>query len=338
MRTWALLGILVVSILAASPALATPERRVAVDLLWMVDNAEDAQQLQLFKERLTARLSQEGFSVVSVERAPDVVLRLSFSDPGWIVRATFATETLTRVVPACGIRSAEDQLEIVQKATELVRRAHFRLLEAGRDTAPVPPPAPPAPPAPVVPPAVASSPSPPAQAASQHLVVAAAIPSPAPASAWAPEISPGLDLLIRGLHVDPLVRVGGRLRLGPRVGALLTTGVSGAGAGAITVVEGQVLAGFGYRDSLGERLRIEAAVEGGLLLHHYSTKLDSGDRFDPLLVVAFTGGLALSRRIGLELRLAPGVARTEYAQLIGNDVAWSRSRFRLEAGIGMVVR
>jgi hypothetical protein len=42
--------------------------------------------------------------------------------------------------------------------------------------------------------------------------------------------------------------------------------------------------------------------------------------------------------VGLELRLASGVSRTEYAQLIGNDVAWSRSRFRVEAGVGLVVR
>jgi hypothetical protein len=134
------------------------------------------------------------------------------------------------------------------------------------------------------------------------------------------------------------LRVGGRLSLDPRIGALLTTGVSAANAGAIDVLEGQVLAGFGYRGSFGKRLGVEAAVEGGVLLHHYSTKLESGDRFDPLAVVAFTGGLAVSRRVGLELRLASGVSRTEYAQLIGNDVAWSRSRFRVEAGVGLVVR
>jgi hypothetical protein len=255
-----------------------------------------------------------------------------------VIRATLATETLTREVPRCGIRAAEDQLEIVQKATELVRRAHFRLLEAESVPMPPPLPAPPTSPASPVPPTPPRSSSPAAQTTSPPLVVAAAISSPAAYAAWAPEVSAGLDLLIRGTHVDPVIRVGGRLSLDPRIGALLTTGVSAASAGAIDVIEGQVLSGFGYRASLGGRLRVEAAVEGGVLLHHYSTKLESGDRFDPLGVVAFTGGLALSRRVGLELRLASGVARTEYAQLIGNDVAWSRGRFRVEAGVGLVVR
>jgi hypothetical protein len=330
MRKW-FLGIVVFSGLAASRAVAAPERRVALDLSSVVENAQDAGQLQLLGERLAARLSQEGFAVVSGDDQPDISLSLSFGDPGWVIRATFDTEILTRAVPRCGIRAAEDQLEIVQKATELVRRAHFRLLEA--ESEPMPPPLPALPPLPAPP----RSPPPAAQTAAPSLVVAAALSSRAPA-AWAPEVSAGLDLLVRGAHVDPLLRVGGRLSLDPRIGALLTTGVSAASAGAIDVLEGQILAGFGYRESLGKRLRVEAAVEGGVLLHHYSTKLESGDRFDPLGVVAFTGGLALSRRVGFELRLASGVARTEYAQLIGNDVAWSRSRFRVEAGVGLVVR
>ena len=135
MRKW-FLGILVVSSLAASRAVAAPDRRVALDLSWAVENAEDAAQLQLLRERLVARLSQEGFTVVSGEDQPDLLLRLSSGDPGWVIRATLATETLTREVPRCGIRAAEDQLEIVQKATELVRRAHFRLLEAQSEPMP----------------------------------------------------------------------------------------------------------------------------------------------------------------------------------------------------------
>ena len=330
MRKW-FLGILVFSGIAASRAVASPERRVALDLSSVVDNAEDAGSLQLLGERLAARLSQEGFTVVPVAREPDIVLRLSFSDPGWVIRATLATEILTREVPRCGIRAAEDQLEIVQKATELARRAHFRLLEA--ESEPMPPPL-----APLLPsPAPPRSLPPAAPNTAPSLVAAAALSSPAPA-AWASEVTAGLDLLVRGAHVDPLLRVGGRLSLDPRIGALLTMGVSAANAGAIDVLEGQVVAGFGYRESVGKRLGVEAAVEGGVLLHHYSTNLESGDRFDPLAVVAFTGVLAVSRRVGVELRLASGVSRTEYAQLIGNDVAWSRSRFRVEAGVGLVVR
>jgi hypothetical protein len=178
MRKW-LLGILVVSSLAASQAVAAPDRRVAFDLSWVVENAQDAGQLHLLGERLAARLSQEGFTVVSGGDQPDIALRLSFGDPGWVIRATFATETLTREVPRCGIRAAEDQLEIVQKATELVRRAHFRLLEAESVPMPPPLPAPPTSPASPVPPTPPRSSSPAAQTTSPPLVVAAAISSPA---------------------------------------------------------------------------------------------------------------------------------------------------------------
>lgn len=149
----------------------------------------------------------------------------------------------------------------------------------------------------------------------------------------------GIDLLIRGDYADSMARLGGRLGLGPHLGLHLVTGLSSPGDEPVYVLEWQTLIGLGYRIPLRDRLWVEAAAEGGLLLHRYVIQqYEAGNRVDPLAMIAATGGVGISRHLGIELRFAAGLSRTEYTQVIGGTPVWTRSRFRTEAGIGIVFR
>jgi hypothetical protein len=331
------IGALMACLLLTAPvAAAAGAGRVSIEVSAREADAADALALVRVKQLLTARLAQEGFAVVPVEGAHDVGLSLSFGGAGWAIRATIPTETLARDVSECGILQAEDQLEIVQKATELVRKALLRVTEAAAAA-----PSPPSPPPPTAPPPQTEPPPPAATQTMGVTMVAkrpAAASSPAaPGSSTEIEVSTGIDLLIRALDVDPMARIGGRLSLGPRLGVHLTTGLSDSSAGQLEVLEGQALVGLGYRLIDTGRLRLEAAVMGGLLVHHYASALDSGNRTDELGLMAFTGDVRVWRHVGLELRVAPGLSETEYTQLAGDAVTWSRSRFRIEAGAGLIL-
>ena len=258
--------------------------------------------------------------MVVPDAAHDIALALAFGERGGTIRAALPAETLEREVPRCGISLAEDQLEIVQKATELVRKAVLRANET-----------------PFQPPAPGHA----ANVAEDHPAVATITGrpeyTPTPSGAGEIEISSGFDLLIRGGHADPMGRLGGRLGLTRRLGVHLTTGLSGASEGGLEVLEGQVLVGLGYRFLERGRLSVEGVAAAGLLLHHYASAVEAGDRIDELALLAFTGSVRLSRHAGLELRLAPGLSQTEYVQVAGNGAAsWTRSRFRIEAGVGLV--
>jgi hypothetical protein len=270
------------------------------------------------RAQLTARLLQDGFVVVPSEAEAEVGLRLWFRDPGWTIQARLAAETLARELTDCGILRSEEQLEIVQKATELVRRAQLRALSEAVRAAP---------------------PTRPSAVDSGLLVSREVVSTPETVRPIGIEGTTGIDLLIRGDHADSMARLGGRLGLGPHLGLHLVTGLSAPGDEPVYVLEWQTLIGFGYRIPANDRLSFEATAEGGLLLHHYRLQLlDAGNRVDPLAMIAFTGDVELWRHLGIELRIAPGLSNTRYTQALGAEAVWSRSRFRIEAGIGLVVK
>lgn len=274
---------------------------------------------------LTDRLTEEGFHVVARDAEPDVVVSLSVGAPDCVLRATRPTVTVERRVLGCGVVVADDQLELVQKAAELARSAYRR-------EEPVPPPGvdarPMRPAAAAVPPV---SPTPP--------VLSAVAPSATAPATW--EVSTGLDLQIRAGRLDPAARLGSRVRLDADWALHLTTGLSRATSGpavgsSLAITEGTMLAGVARRIHDGERVRIEAAVFAGALVHHFDDGADSGTRLDPVGALALTGTVRLSRHLGVQVRLAPGMSRTEYRHVAGNVVVWQGGRPRLDAGIGVV--
>jgi len=300
---------------------AAPAPRVSLDLSGLDESGPDEEPARRFRELLSARLAQEGFEVVPLESEHDIVLGMSAAGAGWQLRATTRIDRLTREVPGGRIRLAQDRLELVQKAAELARKARALETAAASTSAP---------------------PLPPTELATPRATPAPAIATPEPVVARlppAPEISAGLDLLIRSDHADPVVRLGGRVSLGPHFGLHLTGALSNSGAGKIEVMEGEALVGLGVRLFPRQGIWLDATAAAGALLHQYGG-LDasgSGTHIDPMAVAIVASGIRVSRHIAVELRMAPGLSRTEYVHLLGNEVVWSRSRFRFEIGFGLVL-
>jgi hypothetical protein len=324
---------LLLSSLITAPVEEVRPPQVSVDLSALQDDAATAGPAARLDELLTARMKEEGFVVVPVEREHDVVVSMRPRDRGWLIRATLPSETVERTVPECGIASAEDRLEIVQKATELVRATWLR----GRNVASAEEPN-----AAATDDATAPSDRRPAATLGQamdpelpRLPARTVLPGPPPPPSPF-EASAGLDAVLRGSHVDPMVRVAGRLALRARFGLHLIAGASRSTDNVLEVDEGQLLVGIGRRIPWNDHLRLEATAAAGALLHHYTPAAGSGNRLDPMALLVLTADFRATRHVRLQVRLAPGQSLTEYDHVYGSTPSWSRSRFRIEAGLGLV--
>jgi hypothetical protein len=161
-------------------------------------------------------------------------------------------------------------------------------------------------------------------------------PSPPPVAAHPPPaawVSGGM--VVRGGQVDPLVQIEVRLPFSERLGVDLAIGMVGSGGTGIAVLEPQLLAGIGYRVSLGKQLFLGASLRAGAALHVYSlddpTAVDlSGSRIDFLCSAPLSllwnpnGGLLLG------LQLAPGLLSRTREHTRGGLPIWHRDAFRLE--------
>ncbi len=103
------------------------------------------------------------------------------------------------------------------------------------------------------------------------------------------------------------------------------------------VNEADLLVGYGCSLVDGKRVRLEATASAGALAHHFTDGDGSGTRFDVVAALDLTGTVRVSRRLGVDLRVAPGASRTRYRHLSGNDLIWDGSWWRVEAGIGLVL-
>lgn len=320
---------MVLTLVLATEIAAPRPIEVAIELGALGAPAKAGGATAHLRELLGARLVQEGFGVVSVEQAPGLMVSVEPANGGCLIRAKLAAKTLERRVPECAIELAEDQLEIVQKATELVRAAEFRIASLAtpltRTTAAA---------------SVAQS------SDREEPVLTSAPPlaspprsglaSPGERGHGRPELSAGLGALIRSPHVDPFLRVGAALALRPWLGLETSSGVSHSTGGQLDVIEAELLVGPDVRWSPGENLRLEAALLGGGLLHHFSPANGSSNRFDPLALATVTGRLALSDGLVGELRVGVGLSRTQYDHVVDNEPVWSRTRFRSEVSLGLL--
>jgi hypothetical protein len=260
------------------------------------------------REMLAARLGQEGFEVVPVDAAPDVVVTLSLRSPDCLVRAALPSGSVVRGVPACGAGTADERLELVQKATELVRRAYRR------ET-------------------VAVAPRPAAPAQPDALVVTARAQPPAAPSDR--ELSIGAAMRLHASQIDPVARVGALVHRRGAWGLRLASGLSRAERDGVTVNEWDLLVGFG-RFFEGARTRFGVTAFAGPLAHHYAEEGASGTQFDVVAQLEVAATARLSRHLGFDLRLAPGASRVRYLHLAGNDLVWEGSWWRVDLGIGLV--
>jgi hypothetical protein len=322
---------LLLSSLITAPLEPARPPQVSVDLSALEGDAATAAPAARLDELLTARMKEEGFVVVPVEREHDVVVSMRPRDRGWLIRATLPAETVERTIPECGITSAEDRLEIVQKATELVRATWQRErtvaaadAEDDADDAGSP-----ATRRPAVRLGQAMDPESPRQ---PSRTVLPGPPPPPPVF----EASAGMDAVVRGDHVDPMARVGARFALPAHLGLHVIAAASRSTDYPVQVDESQLLVGVGRRFRPDARLRLEAGAAGGALLHHFAPAVDSGNRLDPIAVALLTADFRAMSHLRVQARLAPGLSRTEYEHVYGGTPGWSRSRFRVEAGVGLV--
>ena len=121
--------VLLAPLTAAAESGEADASRVSVQIETASASPGDAVPLGRLREQLEARLLQEGFAVVPDGAGTDIALRLSPRGLGWWLRAVLPAETLEREVVDCGVQRAEERLELVQKATELARKALLRSRE-----------------------------------------------------------------------------------------------------------------------------------------------------------------------------------------------------------------
>ncbi|HLK90664.1 MAG TPA: hypothetical protein VKZ18_12255 [Polyangia bacterium] len=334
----------VLLVLCALPAAAlarTP--RISVEVAAPGEERASPQELARLREALIARLDEEGFEVVAAGGSPDVALGLMFRGGGWFIRATSAGETLEREA-ACGIRLADDRLEVVQKATELARKAQLRAANAEAPPAAeaVRAPAAPATSAPAAAAPTAAAPSAAAPSAEPSVPIVRqrdAGPPPPPPASESPrgprELSAGIDALVRGPNLDALARLGGRLALEPRIGLRLDLGLTYSDQ-EFRLFEEQALVGVGYRLALRFDASVELAAMGGLLLHEYRLEGGSGwsTASDALAEAVVIAGRRISDGARLELRAAAGW-RTGNVHPIDYTPYWSAEQLRVEVGVGV---
>jgi hypothetical protein len=267
--------------------------------------------------------------------APDVVLTIDATPAGWRIEARFGAQARTREVARAG-RDRELQLEIAQKAVELVRDVELTIPTPTTTTTTTSTPASTAANVPSTRVASSAAQRSPSIALSQDA-------SAAPAEAarlhrFGLEGTFGAQLLYRGVS-DLLLAAGARLGIGGGLGLHLQTGLTPSSGVDISVLEWQLQAGIGYRFDFARILRFEPTLLGGLLVHHYSTSIEGGGTYaTPLGCLALVLGARVSRHVAFELAAAPGLAGEEYTHVRSGDEIWSRSRYRLALGAGLILQ
>lgn len=247
-------------------------------------------------------------------------------DAGWVV--TPAAEGATRKV-CIGERDGRPTLVVVAIEATCGEGAPVDAL--GPDVA-VALRVPPVESAPAVEPAVEPAPAP---------VVAARVDAPRPEPIVAPRWSGALGVALgvqgRLRSVEPLVLLHGDAR--HDTGAWITARIATAPSVAtdVGIADTFVTAGAGYGRALGRRVRLEAALAGGVVVHGFRVAGDRGARVDPTLELPIAAALALGRRVELVLAALGGVSTRTRSHVQGDRVLWSRDRWRVAGTLGVNV-
>ncbi len=258
------------------------------------------------ENRATVRLVQEGFAVVSLRAAPQVVVRVVGGAQTLELSAEGPGGRAVRTVRRGGLTVSELHLEVCQKLVELARAVSVAREE------------PPAPPAPTLEPAPQPAPE-----------IAAARPSGV-------SLSAGAGALIRVGGVDPWFTVGAVWRR-ERVHPTLQAGLSLSSASGVAITEGALLIGVTLAWALLPTLEGQLGMLAGGTLHAYRSTspwiADSGLRADALAVVPLALEWRPARAVVLTLWVAPGVSSRPREHLEQTTVLWSRGAARLETGV-----
>lgn len=297
--------------------------RVALDLGALDDASFAAIDGVAIERGCLARLVQEGFAVVALDHAPELVLVVEVAPEHVDVVAT-QTSTSTspqraRVVRTKGLRREELMLELVQKAVELARDLTDDVLRRRASRA----------------------------ITSHDATVTATITETPRARERDPRDAP-LD----GAHL--------RAELGARVGATARAGGVDASAAGwldgggvlfgrgelalvfapssdVVAIDATLRAGPGLRVALGDVVALEALVLGGLVVH--AARLDGASTSALAASAALVAGLELRARPWLVFGLwcVPSVASRSFEHIVDGRVAWRRGVWAVEVGAGLAV-
>lgn len=168
----------------------------------------------------------------------------------------------------------------------------------------------------------------------------AAIPnraSPARAIPWSGALGLGLGAQARLRAAEALLVVHGDAR--HRRGAMMTVRVELAPsvASPLRVVDSFVTAGAGYAFTPRPRLRLELVATAGAVVHGYGRADDRGARVDFTASVPLALAIGLTPRIELGITALAGVSTRPRRHLVGADVLWSRSRWRMAGLVALRV-
>lgn len=163
-------------------------------------------------------------------------------------------------------------------------------------------------------------------------------PGPIAAPRWSGALGVALGVQGRLQSVEPLVLLHGDARHDS--GAWITTRIATAPSVAtdVRVADTFVTAGAGYGRTLGRRVRLEAALAGGVVVHGFRVAADRGARFDPTLELPIAASIALGRRVELVLAALGGVSTRARSHVRGDRVLWSRDRWRVAGTLGVNVK
>ena len=162
-------------------------------------------------------------------------------------------------------------------------------------------------------------------------------PGPIAAPRWSGALGVALGVQARLRSVEPLVLVHGDARHDS--GAWITARIATAPSVAtdVRVADTFVTAGAGYGRALARRLRLEAALAGGVVVHGFRVAGDRGARVDPTLELPIAASVALGRRVELVLAALGGVSTRARSHVRGDRVLWSRDRWRIAGTLGVNV-
>jgi hypothetical protein len=159
------------------------------------------------------------------------------------------------------------------------------------------------------------------------------LPKSPPPRAWSWALGVGVGAQGRLRHAEPIALVHGDAR--HLRGAWLTARLAVAPSTEAAIADTFVTVGAGYGGSVTRRLRLEAAIAGGVVVHGYRVAGDRGARIDPTLELPIAAAIALGSRVELVLAMTTGFSARARRHVRDDDVVWSRDRWRVGGTLGV---
>jgi len=300
----------VASLALAWPAAAVPVS-VGVDFSQLPEDTFDRVDGVSLEQALVVRLVQDGFAVVSLASAPQLVVSIAASPPSLRISVTTGDASRTADVLFEGVDLPELRLETAQRVAELVRAVKSELKPATNADVKVEPPA-------TV-----------AEKEPEEPVVEA------PPLRWA--VLVGAGGAYRASMLDGAVSLGAELRWpsGPmlRIGGQAVR----ANEAAIDAVDALAQVGAGWSWLLGP-VDVAVSLEAGAHVHVFSVQGDasagaSGVRWDGVVSLPVEVTVGGASGLLVRLRASPFATTLARVHAVGEVEAWSRGALGVALGL-----